>query len=181
MSYKVYSSLITFGKLKIEYMGTIWMQLYSIYAFYGSIISIICLGCLVNYDIEQSIDSNIILEHDIEYCNNDINSLIDISLMKTAEDLEFNKSSHCVDYAEYMTSLCNYLIELNDLEHEWTAIHKRGYVYLGSINIHNYLGDNKFTQDHDFVCIENKFNKLENICVDPSLYEFTLIDRIRVQ
>ena len=93
--------VLTFCKLKIEYMGTIWMQLYSIYAFYGSIISIVCLGCLVNYDIEQSIDGNIMLEHNIEYCDNDINSLINISLMKTAEDLKFNKSSHCFSIVKH--------------------------------------------------------------------------------
>lgn len=157
------------------------ITLYIIYSVYSTVIIMLLLSCTVRYDVQNTLLSDE-YDFDVHYTNNDIDKIIDASVSYTANKLEFDKkTTHCVTYANYMTSLCNYLIKKNDLECEWKAFHKRGHIYLGNINIHNHLGNNKFVRDHDFVCIEHKLGKMEDICVDPSLYEFTLINRIRVK
>lgn len=91
-----------------------------------------------------------------------------------------NDNAHCVGYATFFSAVCNYLIEREQLNSKWIAKPERGELYFLGINIHKYLGSSSFVRNHDFVCIENLSDQTENIYVDPSLYEFTLIERVRI-
>jgi hypothetical protein len=73
-----------------------------------------------------------------------------------------------------------YCIEREQLNSKWIAKPERGELYFLGINIHKYLGPSSFVRNHDFVSIENLSDQNENIYVDPSLYEFTLIERVSI-
>jgi len=107
-----------------------------------------------------------VLSFRIEHNSNNPNVLVD------------NPYAHCVGYSIFFTTVCNYLIEKNKLNNNWEAIPKRGELYFLGINIHDYMGLSDFVKHHDFVCVKNLINKDERKFVDPSLYEFTLIDEI---
>ncbi|MBN2891339.1 MAG: hypothetical protein JXL97_05695 [Bacteroidales bacterium] len=85
-------------------------------------------------------------------------------------DLFYSKSSNCIGYATFYASVCNYLLEKNNLSDEWNAKCYVGYIYLFGENVHHYF-KSSFFKDHDFVIVENTKTG-EKKLVDPSVYDF---------
>lgn len=65
------------------------------------------------------------------------------------------------------------------LDDEWGAKHKVGEIYFLGYNIHP-LFKSEFFKDHDFVVIENRKTN-EIIAVDPALYDYFRINKIRLK
>ncbi|WP_298545748.1 hypothetical protein [uncultured Aquimarina sp.] len=137
----------------------------------------------------------------ISYINNsianndrlDITSIIHRSNNLTNEKLKFTSSkcdidpnklvnsskTHCVGYAHFYVSTCNYLLEKSRLSNEWKAKAFKGKLYFLGIDIHKYL-DSPFFKDHDFVIIENSKTD-ERIYIDPTISDYLGIDRVSIQ
>ncbi len=120
--------------------------------------------------------------------NGDIQSIIQLGLSLTSRQLNFttsnnnkdpnklieSKTAHCVGYAAFFTSTCNFLLRKFNLDGAWTAKHQIGQLYLFGANIHHYF-NTPFFKDHDFVTIENKATGVI-FAVDPSVNDYLLID-----
>ena len=91
--------------------------------------------------------------------------------------LIFTKTAHCVGYASFFATTCNYLLKKYDLSGEWTAKPQIGQIYFSNINIHKYF-NSSFLKDHDFVTIENKKTG-KTFAVDPTLSDYLNIDFIK--
>ncbi len=117
----------------------------------------------------------------------DIQSIIDECLSITSDQLYFSskskvvdpnklidsKATHCVGYASFFATTCNYLLQKSQLNNEWNAQPQAGQLYLFGHNIHQYF-DSPFFKNHDFVIVKNK--KTGTIlAVDPSLYDYLFI------
>ena len=116
--------------------------------------------------------------------NVDIQSIIQVSLAVTAEQLNFtaannhndpnkliySKTAHCVGYASFFTSTCNYLLKKYALDEQWQATPHIGQLYLLGANVHRYIST-PFFKDHDFVVIENKVTKM-TFTVDPTVNDY---------
>jgi hypothetical protein len=85
-----------------------------------------------------------------------------------------SKTAHCVGYASFFATTCNYLFKKYKLAGTWSAKPQVGQLYFLGINIHKYF-NSPFLKDHDFVLIEN--NKTGEIfAVDPTIYDYLFID-----
>ena len=112
------------------------------------------------------------------------------ALKITTEELQFSshsttinpnqlihsKKTHCVGYAAFFTTVCNYILVMQKMSDKWRVKHRRGKLYFIGINIHTYF-DSKFFGDHDFVSLENKETG-EIFAVDPSVHEYLRINFI---
>ena len=108
-------------------------------------------------------------------------SLLSYTAEKNETDpnrLIVTKTAHCIGYATFCASVCNYLFKKNRLS-GWTARPIAGHLYFGETNIHQYF-KSSFFKDHDFVIIENTATG-ETISIDPTMYEYLLIARITYQ
>ncbi len=84
-----------------------------------------------------------------------------------------SKTAHCVGYAAFFTTSCNYLLEKYELSGEWTAKHQIGQLNFLGINIHK-LFNSPFFKDHDFVIIKNEKTG-ETLAVDPTINDYLSI------
>ena len=126
----------------------------------------------------------------------DIKQIIKLGLSITSRKLNFtankkndndpnkliiSKTAHCVGYASFFATTCNYLLEKYNLSDTWTAKPQVGQLDFLGTNIHNYLTkffkDTDFIKDHDFVTIENKKTG-EILAVDPTVNDYLRIDFI---
>lgn len=99
----------------------------------------------------------------------DAKQIIEIALYKISSKLNFtvaknninpnklieSKTAHCIGYASFFSSTCNYLFKkhhINDICFAQTHI---GQLYICNLNIHKYL-HSPFFKDHDFVIIRNR-------------------------
>ncbi|MBK8850507.1 MAG: hypothetical protein IPN73_10155 [Saprospiraceae bacterium] len=120
----------------------------------------------------------------------DIKHIIKLALSITSEKLNYtaNKNdndpnklittqkAHCVGYAAFFTTTCNYLLAKNNLSNQWTAKPRIGQLYFLGTNVHPYF-HSSFFKNHDFVTIEN--NKTGEIfAVDPTVKDYLSIDFI---
>jgi hypothetical protein len=135
---------------------------------------------LVEY-INENIDEKKILDE---------NDIVELGLRITSKKLNFtadkndidpnrlvtSKTAHCVGYASFFATTCNYLFVKYGLDDIWTAKSHVGHLYILGINIHKYF-DSKFFKDHDFVTIENKKTG-EKYAVDPTVNDYLRIDFI---
>lgn len=120
----------------------------------------------------------------------DVQSIIQLSLSITAQQLNFtagrndvdpnklvsSKTAHCVGYAAFYASTCKYLFQKFNLQDTWSAKHQIGQLNLLGNNIHQYI-NTPFFKDHDFVTIEHKITG-EVFAVDPSLYDYFWIKQV---
>lgn len=120
----------------------------------------------------------------------EIKDIIKQSLYATSKQLNFtssnnyidpnklisSKNAHCVGYASFFSTTCNYLFEKNNLSKNWIAKPQIGQLYLMGTNMHKYF-DSPFFKDHDFATIENKITG-EIFSVDPSINDYFDIDFI---
>lgn len=121
---------------------------------------------------------------------NEIEHIITLGLSITSNQLNFTfknspidpnvlistKLTHCVGYASFFATICNYLLKKHHLKNKWKVTHREGLLKVFGLKIHDYL-DSPFYNSHDFVTIENKETGVV-FAVDPSLNDYLFIDFI---
>jgi hypothetical protein len=146
------------------------------------------IGPRSNYYASNEKLINCINEKAYKQTNPDIRQIIKLSLSITSEQLHFTgnknhtdpnklinfKTAHCVGYASFFSTTCNYLLKKNNLANLWTAKPQAGQLYFLKTNIHAYF-NSSFFKDHDFVTIENKTTG-EIYAVDPTVNDYLRID-----
>jgi hypothetical protein len=136
---------------------------------------------LITY-IEDSMDNKIdptieqIIELGLSLTSNRLN------YTANKNDIDPNKlissnTAHCVGYATFFATTCNYLLQKHHLSDRWSAKPQIGQIYFLGTNIHNYF-NSPFFKDHDFVTIENKTTG-EILAVDPTVNDYLFIDFIK--
>jgi hypothetical protein len=119
--------------------------------------------------------------------NTDIQQIVKLGLLITSKRLNFTaykneidpnklintKTAHCIGYASFFTTTCNYLLKKYKLSDKWVAKQQIGQLYFLGINMHKYL-HSAFFKDHDFVIIENKITG-EILAVDPTISDYLYI------
>jgi hypothetical protein len=120
----------------------------------------------------------------------DIESIVKIGLSLTSKQLNFtfdkndndpnklviSKNAHCVGYASFFATTCNFLFEKYHISDSWVAKHQVGQLYFLETNVHKYISSS-FFKNHDFVTIENKKTG-EILAVDPTVNDYLNIDFI---
>lgn len=161
--------------------------------FYNHLITYKTVGVRQTYKASgnaliEYIDSSAILK-----TKPDIYQIVEASQEMTASKLNFttgkndvdpnklvsSKTAHCIGYASFFVTTCNYLLMKNNLSEEWVVKLQIGQLYIFGYNIHNYF-NSPFLKDHDFVTIENRITG-EVIAVDPSLNDYFHIDYINFE
>lgn len=118
----------------------------------------------------------------------DIKDVIKMALSATSRQLNFttthndndpnkliySRTAHCVGYAAYFATTCNYLLMNNGLAGQWNVKHQIGQLFLLGININKCI-NTPFFKDHDFVTIENKKTG-EIFAVDPTVNDYFFIN-----
>ncbi len=89
------------------------------------------------------------------------------------------RTAHCIGYAAFFATTCNYLFEKNGLENTWIAEPQKGQLYLFGQNVHPYIST-PFFKDHDFVIILNKVTG-EVMAVDPTVDDYLGIGRVAIR
>jgi hypothetical protein len=131
--------------------------------------------------LQANIDKNL---------NNNVEQIIKVGLSLTSGQLYFTtgknsvdpnqlihlKAAHCVGYASFFSTTCNYLLKKHGFSGEWSAKIHIGKLYFLGVNIHQYF-NSSFFKDHDFVVIENK-NTGQQFAVDPTMNDYLYIDFI---
>ena len=121
----------------------------------------------------------------------DVDEIIDISLMITSSQLNFtpedndidpnrlisSRTAHCIGYASYFATTCNYLLKKNGLHEQWIARPQIGQLYVLRSNVHQYL-DSPFLKDHDFVIIQNRATG-KILAVDPTVNDYFKINLVK--
>lgn len=79
------------------------------------------------------------------------------------------KRAHCVGYAAFFATACNFLLEKNGLADKWQAKHVRGKISFLGIDLHQF-SDSPFFHDHDFNVVE-KTESGERFIVDASVWD----------
>jgi len=125
-----------------------------------------------------------------EMKNPDIEKIIHFALLKTAQRLNYtmakndndpnklinSKTAHCVGYAAFFATSCNYLLKEFKLSDKWAAKHQVAHIYLFGNNIHKHF-DKAFYKNHDFATIENKTTG-KIYTIDPIVYDYLYIDYV---
>lgn len=158
--------------------------------FYRHLVTYKSVGIRENYSVKDKkltdyIDTNTHAINDPE-----VEQLVKIGLSITSRQLNFtsnkndidpnklisSKTAHCIGYASFFATTCNYLLKKYNLDHTWIAKPQIGQLYFLSTNIHQYF-NTAFFKDHDFVTIENQTTG-EIIAVDPTVNDYLCIDFI---
>ena len=123
----------------------------------------------------------------------DIEDIIELGLSETARQLNFaisqndndpnklifSKTAHCIGYAAFFTTTCNYLLKKYDYGDKWQAKTQIGKLSLFGVDIHQFF-NSAFFKDHDFVTIENKVTG-EILTVDPTINDYLYIDFVSLK
>lgn len=106
------------------------------------------------------------------------------SLSFTTEDVPSDPNivvnsgeANCIGYAALFCSIFQFLTEEQGEQNLYRAHHQIGNLYFLNLNLHT-LFNHPFFKDHDFVSIEI-LNTGEKIFIDPSLSDYTGIERVR--
>ena len=148
------------------------------------------VGARVNYSVVNK-DLSDFIESNLENQKSEsIDEIIEISLEITTNKLRFtsdkndvdpnklvhSETAHCVGYAAFFATTCNYVLKKNSLNNIWVAVPQIGKLYFLGFNIHNWF-DSSFLKDHDFVVIRNNQTG-ETKAVDPTLYDYFYIESV---
>lgn len=150
-------------------------------------------GLREKYGVTDSSLMKLLAENEVNLDDAEISKVINRSLSLTSEQLNFtdstndldpnklvtSKTAHCVGYANFFATVCNYQIQKHNLSQEWEATARIGHIFLFGTDIHKYF-KSTFFKDHDFVTIENKVTG-EVFAVDPTLYDYSGIKLVRYQ
>ena len=148
------------------------------------------LGSRTNYSATDGKLIEYIDANSPEQADPDIEDIVKLGLSITSKKLNFSadkndidpnrlissKTAHCVGYASFFATTCNYLLDKNNLTNKWTAKPQVGQLYFMGTNIHKYFNSSFFI-DHDFVTIENQTTG-EIFAVDPTVNDYLNIDFI---
>ena len=157
---------------------------------YGQLVTYKSIGKRTSY---VASDTKLIdyIDERADYKNDpDIKDIIKTSLSATSRQLNFSaskndndpnkliksKKAHCVGYAAFFSTTCNYLLMKYKLSKTWVAKPQVGQLYFFGYNIHKYF-NSPFFKDHDFVTIENKSTG-EIFAVDPTVNDYLLINYV---
>lgn len=88
------------------------------------------------------------------------------------------KRAHCVGYAAFFASTCNFIFSKYQM-YDWEATPHIGKLYFLGINLHKHI-DSPFFKDHDFVVIKNSTTG-EIFAVDPTVHDYLWIDFITLR
>ena len=123
----------------------------------------------------------------------DIKDVIKMGLSVTSRQLNFtttrndndpnkliySRTAHCIGYASYFATTCNYLLMKNGLAGQWHVKHQIGQLFFLGININKCI-NTSFFKDHDFVIIENKKTG-EIFAVDPTVNDYFFINFVTIR
>ncbi len=158
--------------------------------FYRHLVTYKSVGLRTNYLATDKKLTDYIDANTDEQINPDIKEIVKLGLSITSRQLYFttnkndinpnklitSKTAHCVGYASFYATTCNYLLRRYKLADKWIAKPQVGQLYLLGTNIHKYF-NSSFFKDHDFVTIENKTTG-EIFAVDPTVNDYLHIDFI---
>lgn len=157
---------------------------------YRHLVTYESLGPRTNYSATDTMLVKFIIANSAKQADPEIEDIIKLSLSITSNQLNFSsdkndidpnrlissRTAHCVGYASFFATTCNYLLAKNNLAHKWMAQPQVGQLYFLGTNIHKYF-NSSFLKDHDFVTIENKETG-EIFAVDPTVNDYLKIDFI---
>ncbi len=157
---------------------------------YRQMVTYKSVGLRANYSVTDKKLSDYIDANTDGKTDLDIEQIVKLGLSITSRQLTFNsnkndidpnelitsKAAHCVGYASFFATTCNYLLKRYHLADKWTAKPQIGQLYFLGTNIHKYFSS-AFFKDHDFVTIENKTTG-EIVAVDPTVNDYLRIDFI---
>ncbi|WP_282088765.1 hypothetical protein [Aquimarina algiphila] len=160
---------------------------------YRAIIKYEVVGSRKGYEVKDENLINFIEKELIEDDLIDIESILKKSRVLTNEKLHFTSSkcdidpnklitseyTHCIGYALFFETICNYMIKKNPLLKDWKATTRIGELYFFGINIHNYI-ESPFFKDHDFVIIENAKTG-QKFFIDPTVSDYLSIDTVSIR
>ena len=158
--------------------------------FYRHLVTYKSVGLRKTYSVTDKILNDYIEANTDKQTDTDIKQIIKLGLSITSRQLNFttdkkdikpnklitSKTAHCVGYAIFFATTCNYLLDKYNLANTWTAKPQVGQLYFLETNIHKYF-NSTFFKDHDFVTIENKKTG-EIVAVDPTVNDYLHIDFI---
>lgn len=158
--------------------------------FYRHLVTYKSVGLRANYSATDKILTDFIDANTDKQTDPNIKQIIKLGLSITSRQLNFTsnkndtdpnklitfKTAHCVGYATFFATTCNYLLEKYNLADTWTAKPQGGQLYFLGTSIHKYF-NSAFFKDHDFVTIENKATG-EIVAVDPTVNDYLRIDFI---
>jgi hypothetical protein len=158
--------------------------------FYRHLVTYESIGLRHNYPITNKKLADYIDSNSSNQTATNIEQIIKHGLLITSSQLNFtankndidpnklinSKTAHCVGYASFFTTTCNYLLEKYKLSGTWTAKSQIGQLYFLETNIHKHF-NSPFFKDHDFVTIENRTTG-EVYAVDPTVNDYLHIDFI---
>lgn len=158
--------------------------------FYRRIVTYKSVGMRAKFSITDNKLVNLINENIDTQTDLGIEKIIKIGLYITSNQLNFttnkndidpnkllhSKTAHCVGYASFFSTTCNYLIKKYNLADRWIVKHQVGQLYFLGANIHPCF-NSSFFKNHDFVTIEN-IETGEVIAVDPSVNDYLFIDYV---
>ena len=158
--------------------------------FYRHLVTYKSVGLRTNYSAKDKKLTDIIEANTKEQTNPDIKQIVEMGLSITSKQLNFtaqkndvdpnklisSKTAHCVGYASFFATTCNYLLKKYHLDDRWTAKPQIGQIYFVGRNIHKYF-ESSFFKDHDFVTIESETTG-EIFAVDPTVNDYFRIDFI---
>jgi len=101
---------------------------------------------------------------------------------RTANDpnqLVASRRAHCVGYAAFCATTCNYLFVRRHQDKVWQARPQLGRLYFLGENVNRYFSS-PFFRDHDFVLIENRQTG-ERLAVDPTISDYLGIDEVALR
>ena len=170
--------LLFFTVVVILFRGTV----------YRSLVKYDSVGERTNYSVTDDKLTHYIDTGSKSLADPEIQQIIRSALSLTSAQLNFtaqkndndpnklmtSKSAHCVGYAHFFASTCNYLLDRHKLSGDWIAKPQIGQLYFLGINVHQFFSS-PFLKDHDFVIIENKKTG-ETFAVDPTLSDYLWID-----
>lgn len=157
---------------------------------YRHLINYKSIGLRTNYSVKDKKLADLIETSIDKQTEPEIKQIIKLGLSITSTQLNFtsskndidpnklvnSKAAHCVGYAAFFATSCNYLLKKYNLADSWAAKPQIGKLYFLGINVHNYF-NSRFFKDHDFVIIENKRTG-EIFAVDPTINDYLYIDFI---
>jgi len=158
--------------------------------FYRHLVTYKSVGHRTNYSATDKKLVDYINANTDEQTDPDIEHIVKLGLSITSGQLNFtagkndtdpnklitSKTAHCVGYASFFATTCNYLLDKYNLADTWTSKPQIGQLYFLGTNIHKYF-NSSFFKDHDFVTIENKTTG-EIFAVDPTVNDYLYIDFI---
>ena len=135
-------------------------------------------------NLEQRIsDENLAtIEDIIEYELEETASLLNFTFNKCENEpnkLLKSKHANCIGYSAFLASSIINKLNSESLKNEWEVKHNVAEIYFLGYNVHPFF-KSKFFKNHDFVVIENKKTN-EIIAVDPALYDYFRINKIRLR